>query len=383
MILRTRRIIYLAFILVFILITPVIILYATGYRYNFQKHRFQKTGILIIKSEPSGANIYLNGGVQKNTTPARIADLIPENYLIEVGKDGYHSWQKNLPVASNLTTFAENITLFGNNLPIVLIDGDVSYLTASPDYGKLAYVLSGEDGDEAWIFDLKNSKRDLLYKTSAGEIFSSARLQWSRDSQKIIISIVEKTGKNKYVIFDNRTKSAETYGDLNDFYFEFSGVKNNSLGLAASKSMVFLPGPSNLLAVLNPEIQDLKIWNTGSGDLIFETEADSAAWLDGGSKLLYANNFEIWFYDVASEKETLVTRYSKEIKAVAWINANYIAAIFDNTLKTIELDERDQRNVTDLATIDSMNGLNVDPKGKKIYFTGTLGNQKGVFELLY
>jgi uncharacterized protein with WD repeat len=134
---------------------------------------------------------------------------------------------------------------------------------------------------------------------------------------------------------------------------------------------------------LNKKIQDLKIWNIDSGDLIFETEADSAAWSKNGDKILYTKNFEIWFYSLSSEQEILITRYSKEVKKIGWINDNYILALLYNTLKAIELDERDQRNVTDLLKLDDIKNFDIDPEGQKIYFIGSLGNKKGAFGLLY
>ena len=78
-----RRIVYIAFIIIFLIITPIIILYTAGYRYNFQKHRIQKTGILILKSNPAGASIYLNGELKKEKTQARIANLLPDDYNLK------------------------------------------------------------------------------------------------------------------------------------------------------------------------------------------------------------------------------------------------------------------------------------------------------------
>ena len=55
-----RRMVYASFIIIFSILTPIIILYTQGYRYNFKRGRVQKTGILIISSIPKKADVYLN-----------------------------------------------------------------------------------------------------------------------------------------------------------------------------------------------------------------------------------------------------------------------------------------------------------------------------------
>ena len=57
---RFRKFLYLFFILLFFIITPITWSIAAGYRFNFSKMSLQKTGMLIINSEPEDAVIYIN-----------------------------------------------------------------------------------------------------------------------------------------------------------------------------------------------------------------------------------------------------------------------------------------------------------------------------------
>ena len=50
--LKHRRILYISFILIFIILVPITIFYAAGYRYNFKQNKIEKTGILYIDSKP-------------------------------------------------------------------------------------------------------------------------------------------------------------------------------------------------------------------------------------------------------------------------------------------------------------------------------------------
>ena len=64
MTLGQRRILYTLFIMAFFAITPVVWLYASGYKIG-SGLKVQKTGILILDTAPRGARVYLNGVSQE------------------------------------------------------------------------------------------------------------------------------------------------------------------------------------------------------------------------------------------------------------------------------------------------------------------------------
>jgi len=99
--LKTRRIIFILFIIIFIIITPLIISYASGYRFSFPRKIIQKTGLLVLDSRPPGAKIYINDKLyqlffnkyfsNKNnytTTPAKIKGILPNEYNVRLELGG-------------------------------------------------------------------------------------------------------------------------------------------------------------------------------------------------------------------------------------------------------------------------------------------------------
>ena len=60
MTLKTRRILYILFISAFFLVTPLVIIFATGYSFSFSERQIFKTGILSLRTEPEGAKIYID-----------------------------------------------------------------------------------------------------------------------------------------------------------------------------------------------------------------------------------------------------------------------------------------------------------------------------------
>lgn len=384
MTLRSRRIIYTIFILLFLAVTPIIILYTAGYRYNFQKHKIQKTGILILKSKPEKATIFLNNKLQKNTTPARIVNLLPGDYSIKIEKDGYYPWEKTLPIESRLTTFAENILLFKKSLPTKIIDSEVDSFILSPDKQKIIYFQTLEAGKEIWLLNFKTFKKSILYR-SAEKNNQKLKVEWDQNSQNILITNEDEITKiAKYIVFNLETQETSVYQNLNEFYFKFKGLNDKLIEGNQLEALSFIQDtPQNFLATLNKKNQNLTILDNDSGLIIFQTKADYAAWLKNGNKILYINDYEIWTYDSVTNEEHLITRYSQEIKKALWLNDNYILILLDNTIKVIELDERDQRNIIDLVTLESIDDFDINTNAQKIYFTGILGNKKGVFELPY
>ena len=106
------------------------ILYASGYVINFSTFRLEKTGYLVIKTEPEGAEIILDNKlkvgflnnclksdkVQK--TPAKLRDLFPGEYELAVQLDGYWPWKRKVSIFPNQTTFLNDIHLLKKNAPI-------------------------------------------------------------------------------------------------------------------------------------------------------------------------------------------------------------------------------------------------------------------------
>ena len=171
---RTRIGILVGFIILFFVTAPVVVLYTAGYRWNEKKVRLEKVGIIFLRSRPSGAEIFLDGKLRSDHTPARLRDLLPSDYLIKVTKKGYSAWSKTLPVASALTTFAEGIVLWKTAAPEALATSaettlNQNELAALRRADPLTYESNGEtfksDGFEVWV-ENKNGDHETVTRLS-------------------------------------------------------------------------------------------------------------------------------------------------------------------------------------------------------------------------
>ncbi len=117
--------------MLFIIITPILILYATGYRLT-DTFSLGQTGGLYISTNQSGVQIYVNNKFIKETGIFQknifIQNLKPGTFVIETRKEGFISWKKELKVYSETVAEARTFMLPNNIvlneiLPFVDVEG--------------------------------------------------------------------------------------------------------------------------------------------------------------------------------------------------------------------------------------------------------------------
>lgn len=103
---------------IFLASLPFLFLYASGYRFEFGRSGLISTGGLYIAAERTGAQIYINDALVRETRVFRRAfysqGLSEGTHKIHVDKDGHHTWVKELPVYAHLVTEAQAF-----NLPLI------------------------------------------------------------------------------------------------------------------------------------------------------------------------------------------------------------------------------------------------------------------------
>ena len=188
---KIRDWLFLVFIALFVFITFFVSIYATGYSFKLSwplhfNQIFQKTGMLIVDSEPSGAVVYLNGdrlrrsflldlGRSDTLTPNKIKNLAPGEYILRLEKDGYWPLEKKIMIYPGQTTFAEDFILFKRSLPLNLSLCSPQKIELSPD--KKNIILP----DDGTAINLKTE-----VKSDLGKLGEENEIQWSKDGAQVL-----------------------------------------------------------------------------------------------------------------------------------------------------------------------------------------------------
>lgn len=193
---KIRFIIFLITVLIVGTIATTASFYARGYRLDSQTLRFSPNGLLVIKSHPDGAQVFLNGEF-KTATNATIP-LPPGSYDVIIRKEGYKDWAKRLTITKEVVT--ESTAHLFRSAP------SLSALTFFPslnplpsrDFTKLAYQippnlesnLNGEDRAGLWTIEMLNLPLGFAReprRITDGDLTNTTWL-WSPDGREILLT---------------------------------------------------------------------------------------------------------------------------------------------------------------------------------------------------
>ena len=111
---RVKRVFFYSAVIVFLLLSYIVILYAQGYKYSFSEGKFKRTGAIALKVN-TGSKVYLDDEFQGDTSffsnSYSIDRLLPGTYKLSIQKDNYSSWQKTTAVEEGFVADFPNILL--------------------------------------------------------------------------------------------------------------------------------------------------------------------------------------------------------------------------------------------------------------------------------
>jgi hypothetical protein len=125
-------------------------LLARGYEFDPATLTFFENGILVAKSDPDGASIYINGDLRGATnTNLR---LPPKSYYLEIKKDGHLTWSKELNIKKEeVTQITAQLFKTVPSFSPVTYNGAKNPVV-SPDFSKIAYT----NNEGLWILSVSS-----------------------------------------------------------------------------------------------------------------------------------------------------------------------------------------------------------------------------------
>ncbi len=202
---KTRFLVSAASLVILVLGTVIGIMLVQGFTFDTKTNKVIQTGVLVVNSVPNGAQIFIDDRYQ-DITNTSISYLPSKKYKIQLKKEGYVPWEKELEIDNKIITEVEAILWPAiPSVNPVTTTGAIN-LKASPDGLKAAYGVRFNEQEKAglWIIDM--AKRTVfsgasteftqIARNTNALDFSTADYVWSPDSKQILVTLQENKDPN-------------------------------------------------------------------------------------------------------------------------------------------------------------------------------------------
>lgn len=279
---RIRRFITIGFFLFFFIVSPLLLLYASGFRYDFKRGTLLRTGNIFIEAnEVKDATVYIDDKPYDELLDKKLflKNLIPGEYTVRIEKDGYTTWEKKLRVEGKLTTFLKDVVLFLTSKPVELTRGPITDYITSPDHNFIAFVRSNAGVPEVWLYNIEYNEEQLVYRVS-GDI--QPTVSWAKSSNQLMIrlpdhALIYRTSISPFLEIANipiDKNISASWDEISDSTILLSSnLEINRFDLIAKKTETILKADAG------EKITDIRVTNGSSILALIEAGEKTSAFL--------------------------------------------------------------------------------------------------------
>ena len=351
---KSRLIILAGSALLFLIITPYIILYSLGYKVNFKTFNVVTTGGIYVRALPSDTDVFIDGKLTDTkgifTQTVFVQNLLPELHTILIKKDGYFEYQKTLPVKEKSVTKLEHVQLFKKNIDFELLT-DATKSPFTEPTPKDLYVVKNNNLYLAVLPTIPQTQATLIIKNIIAYKVSDNTIIWlgldgflyrsdldGKNTEKLTQINIQINKKNTYEIFS-----------LNKNIFLKENTTLSQLNSTAKFFETFFDPVNNVK--LSPD----------------------------GKKIIYYNDYQVFlsYLDITAidpplpNNEALLNNFPEKISDVFWLNDDYIVVGLPNKIVITEIDVRGNINSIEIPQPLSLISYNQQEKRLYILNQGT------------
>ncbi len=409
MTLKTRRVLYITFILIFILLSSVVVLYSAGYRYHFKKLRFQKSGGILLEFSPKEVDIYIQNKDKKTTgfldDSYKVTGMLPGEYMVKIEKDGYYSWKKKLTVESEKINFVKNIILFKKDeSPKLVTNSNIINIKNLNTKNKFIFVEKEEQGVRVNIFDKKTDEISSILKTTTTstdnialmpssknkkvlisenknnhiltisnkeilslgeeikEITDVINIHWDKDSDEVLY-FIKKNEIYQFNIFNNKLEKLDINNPKNNKIIDFDVINNDIYAIIESRTGL-------IVEKIGKE--------SGKKTLIIDNIQQKSSFVAGPKPYItILNNDELLVINTENQKIILQDKANH----ISWsekLGNNYII-IYNNDFEIFRYDTETTEKTLITRSSNKINDVILHPNNEHVFFSNN--NTVSIIEL--
>ena len=186
-----RKILFYLFFALYLVLCPIIILYALGYIFTPKvEEGFAKTGLIHIETLPGNASIAIANRRYAEKTPATIRNLLPGQYDLKILLQGYRPWERKVEVEPGKAVNFEKVLMVPRSIkPRTLIARSFQALLPVP--GTRYLLLKGTErvGDLKVVEWKNESVRPVLPAASLFADMKLLKVFMAKESSLIILQV--------------------------------------------------------------------------------------------------------------------------------------------------------------------------------------------------
>ena len=331
--------------MVFAAISPLLIAYSIGYKINFSRGSFEKTGGIFVKSKTPRLSLFINGVFVKETSllggGAILTDLKPGVDLLRIEKAGYQPWSKTVLVEKGVVTELRDVLLFPQKIIQATSTKEEAALLeklAAPPKPEKSKTLSSGTNIEL------SQKGELSKKVGTAKTAIASNVYAFEVVDDTIIFI----DKNGFLAWLDQEKEKIEVVGRPGFYFKEGLFKF----IASPKGTISIVDPLGGVFIFEKSANSISTADGNIKSLFFDEEGEKLLLVkENGINVFWMTNNHLQPFQKRGTKEEIL-KMNSAIQSANWFygdNAHIILRTADGIF-SIELDGRGGRNTFELVS---------------------------------
>lgn len=214
-----RKILFYIFLSLYLVLCPLIVLYALGYIFTPKAEEgFAKTGLIHFETVPRRASILIGNKRYADETPATIRNLLAGKYNVKILRAGYQPWEHKVTIEPGKAIVFDKILLVPKKLyPKTLMAQSFKSFLPVPGT-RFLILFKTQRLQEMMVFNWKNeTSQPFVAANSPFKDFTCEKIFLNKDSRFLLLE-VKKQEKTRFLWCQLLDKEKPSIRDVSGFF---------------------------------------------------------------------------------------------------------------------------------------------------------------------